>query len=557
MNKIVITLTAILLFYNWLELSTAGGLGFIRNNLAWIVIIIFIIAGAISSLQKGEVTLPAKSPILGLGFMVATFPFFFNLTDFYSYGSLLPFGLLGCLLCFCALFQFELLKNNKDSILLIIVIIAFAEVLIGSWQLFNSLMMQLTSEVEEFKLIAIDGTFNQRNVFASFISSGLLASTFLLFFRKSIFSCPEAKKFLLCFLFLGCFLLYLTNSRVGIYSFIAGHLLLTLTNLHKKKIVLKTLILTASGFVLAISFSSGVFQGEGKDFTKTHNRQLIYSTAVEAIGESPLLGHGLGSFEKVYLDTLAKRIHTYDVTMQAVTRPENLSHPHNELLYWGVQGGIVSILGLIMIVIGILAMTWRSGLRKNIMYYCLLLPIGLHLMVELPFYISGVHIIVALLVLFYVVSSIGEIKVKNFELSSLTRSSSIGTVSGLGVFLGVTLFLNSYSIYQANKFEKALNRTEGQLQKVVVTVGWADAYQSLLLKHRANIAVKKGEKEAVVELLDWLETQNQITPRLQYFFNIYYSYQILGNHEKAAEIKSQIEYYYKGVQTAEDWLYSN
>ena len=125
------------------------------------------------------------------------------------------------------------------------------------------------------------------------------------------------------------------------------------------------------------------------------------------------------------------------------------------------------------------------------------------------------------------------------------------------MFLGVTLFLNSYSIYQANKFEKALNRTEGQLQKVVVTVGWADAYQSLLLKHRANIAVKKGEKEAVVELLDWLETQNQITPRLQYFFNIYYSYQILGNHEKAAEIKSQIEYYYKGVQTAEDWLYSN
>ena len=79
MNKIVITLTAILLFYNWLELSTAGGLGFIRNNLAWIVIIIFIIAGAISSLQKGEVTLPAKSPILGLGFMVATFPFFFNM----------------------------------------------------------------------------------------------------------------------------------------------------------------------------------------------------------------------------------------------------------------------------------------------------------------------------------------------------------------------------------------------------------------------------------------------------------------------------------------------
>lgn len=202
-------------------------------------------------------------------------------------------------------------------------------------------------------------------------------------------------------------------------------------------------------------------------------------------------------------------------------------------------------------------MTWRSGLRKNIMYYSLLLPIGLHLMVELPFYISAVHIIVSVLVLFYIVSSIGQLKAYRFQLSSLAKSASISAVCVLGLFFMFILLLNSYSLFQAKRFETALNRTEGQLQKVVVTVGWDDAYQSLLLKHRANIAVKNGEKEPVVVFLDWLERQNQITPRLQYFFNIYYSYQILGNHERATEIKRQIEYYYAGVKTAEVWLNNN
>lgn len=557
MKKIQISLIVTILLYNWPELNTSGGLGFIRNNLAWVFMAGLTGWGLLKSMSRGIVSLPTRSWWLILGYTVAVFPFLVNITEYFSYGQLLPIALLGCILLFVALFQLKPLEGNKDKVLLVIIIVAIAETLIGSWQLFHSLMMQLTSHVEQFKLVAIDGTFNQRNVFASFISTGLIASVYLLISDNPLVDKKVYKRLLFGFLLAGSFILILTQSRVGIYSFIAGTLLLVFTHLSYKQKVIKLLLPVSLGLVLALTFSSYMFQGQTKDFSKTHNRQLIYNTSLEAISEAPIAGHGLGSFERVYLETLAKRIHDSNLTKQGATRPENLSHPHNELLYWGIQGGLVSVIGLLLLVAGVIAMTCRAGLKHNVIYYSLFTPTALHLMVELPFYISAANLIMALFLLFYVVSSLGEVRDYSFRLSPLSVKVSRGVIGILSLGVIGCLLLNSYSLNQAVKFEAALNRTEEQLQKSVVTLGWSDAYQSLLLKHRANIAVRRGETEPVVNFLDWLERQNSITPRLQYFLNIYYSYQILGQQQNADEVRRQIEYYYSGVKSAEEWLNQN
>ncbi|GAA4363286.1 hypothetical protein GCM10023151_18320 [Kangiella marina] len=309
------------------------------------------------------------------------------------------------------------------------------------------------------------------------------------------------------------------------------------------------------GGLASLIFMSTFFNSEVKDFSKTHNRELIYSTALNAIEEKPLFGHGLGSFEKVYLIGLENNLNN-EVVKASTPRAENLSHPHNELLYWGVQGGLISILGLVIILVGLLLPAF-TGKKKAFAGVALLTPIGLHTLVELPFYISGAHLLLAILLFFYITSSANELKVFEFNVSPTISKFGRGFAGVVGAGVAVALLLNIYSLYQAVVFEKALNRTEQQLKKSIVHIGWRPEYNSLLLKHRANIAVESGEKQPVIDFLQWLEEQNQISPRLQYFFNLYYSYQILGEKEKAEDVKLQIECYYTGVRTADEWLKSH
>ncbi|AKE52628.1 PglL family O-oligosaccharyltransferase [Kangiella geojedonensis] len=553
---LLVVIIFLALLRDWPEVSTAGGLGFIRNNLSWAVVVSLICLGLYYSVSSNKLKLPKYSWLLLLALLISIVPFFINLTPFYGYGRYLPVALSAALLCYLALFQINPIINNKQSILLAVIAIAYAEVLIGCWQLFHSLMMQLTSDVDQYKLIHIDGTFNQRNLFASFVSTGLLVSIFSMLTNIRLTQSIRIRNVLYVFLGLGSFILMMSDSRVGIYSFIVGALILFAFHTDNLRYVTKIIMPIFVGILVAITFSNVVYDGKTKDFGKTHNRQLIYSTSLEAIKQAPILGHGLGSFEKVYLDTLAHRVKSGELKKGDITRPENLSHPHNEFLFWGVQGGIVSVVGLLLLLLFLFSSTFKAGLKKNLVYYSLLCPISLHLMVELPFYISGVHLLLAILLLFYIVSCIGELKTYEINLSSAITKTGQLLISLCGIATITILLVNSYSLYQVAKFEAALNRTEKQLEKAIVTVGWEDAYQSLLLKHQANIAAKTGKKEPIIVFLRWLEKQNEISPRLQYFFNIYYSYQILGEQQKAEEIKRQIKYYYAGVKTAEDWLKS-
>ena len=41
----------------------------------------------------------------------------------------------------------------------------------------------------------------------------------------------------------------------------------------------------------------------------------------------------------------------------------NMDHPHNEILYWTVEGGIIPFLGILFIVVCFLTIVWKA--KKN------------------------------------------------------------------------------------------------------------------------------------------------------------------------------------------------
>ncbi|HBV9912399.1 TPA: hypothetical protein MEA72_004551 [Klebsiella aerogenes] len=112
-------------------------------------------------------------------------------------------------------------------------------------------------------------------------------------------------------------------------------------------------------------------------------RQALIKGAVAMITRAPLAGNGLGSFERQFPDALASIGVNNPFTV-------TVSHPHNEILYVWSEGGIVAALGLLLW-LGV----WGSPLlrrrRRVASGWLLTVPLVVHCMTEMPFYLSAIH----------------------------------------------------------------------------------------------------------------------------------------------------------------------
>ncbi|HEM8838466.1 TPA: O-antigen ligase family protein [Klebsiella aerogenes] len=110
----------------------------------------------------------------------------------------------------------------------------------------------------------------------------------------------------------------------------------------------------------------------------------------QLIQAHPFTGHGYGTFEGLF-------------GQMAQTRPPGLeadtvTHPHNELLYTWMEGGLVAIAGLLLMVVAILRRLWSRG-GAGLAGLALLLPLAVHINLEYPLYQSLTHGLLLVLLL--------------------------------------------------------------------------------------------------------------------------------------------------------------
>jgi O-antigen polymerase len=114
---------------------------------------------------------------------------------------------------------------------------------------------------------------------------------------------------------------------------------------------------------------------------------------------APWTGYGYGGFEGVFLrNYLTDR--AFDPSMRMIEYA--LTHPHNELLYWGVEGGIVPMLGILIAIGTFLMRLARTPWRAALPLLALVSPLTVHVQTELPFYHSAAHWFVLLLLVYFV-----------------------------------------------------------------------------------------------------------------------------------------------------------
>ncbi|EPN2807061.1 Wzy polymerase domain-containing protein [Serratia marcescens] len=256
------------------------------------------------------------------------------------------------------------------------------------------------------------GSFYQPNVLASFIATGLALALMLFLLpgfvlvRAQYERCRQAG--LLVLLVVFCALLVWVQSRAGQ---LGGMAVAVLFLWRFGRVFSRSCALAAGAMLLGVLLGWGVMlSGDSPVVAISHEhsnqaRWTMFRDTLAMIAEKPLLGWGYGSFEYNFQHFRINQIPPTVVT-------EIARHPHNEILLWWVEGGVVALAGMVLIALGGLWVV-RQSLRHDRVAFaarlhraglptalCIaLIPMAIHTQLEFPFYLSTQHFAMFLLLL--------------------------------------------------------------------------------------------------------------------------------------------------------------
>jgi O-antigen polymerase len=388
-----------------------SGLHLPFNVISWMFISVLIGIGL------WQATLQAKLVYSGLSLMFIAATLIMLIPVLYadpmvaglSYTRL--FGLVGGLLFFIALQQLQLNQRQRLILLYLILGAVFIEAVFSFVQYYllpvdNTAYYQLNTNRPS-------GIFQQPNVSASFLVTGIVLALYLLTQTKL----DEKRRRLFCYAttFMAVIPVVLLQSRTGYLSlFIAPLIMLPWVWLKLKKTAQsKSLLIWLMCY--AIAFSVGAYSLETAEvvvrsadaIVDPGARVPIYLHSLHMWLEKPVLGWGYGSFEVAYLNSYSEAL---SQGLALPGSPENLTHPHNELLYWGIEGGLIALGGIALLVIGFLGIIVKQPVSQALALLGLVFPLVLHSQTEFPFYHAAVHWIILLTLVWYVASRYGKTK---------------------------------------------------------------------------------------------------------------------------------------------------
>lgn len=442
--------------------------------------------------------------------------------------------LAGVLFLF-GLFQFRL--KNTDRVLLLIAVATLLHSSIGLIQLFQlNLLADWIPKPAKAEPI---GIFQQINVLASFLVTGLLVA-FYLYLRPIAYQRTYLKIFLLIVISLGTFVVVASGSRVGLLSGAIGLSLLLLSyskQLHQKW----RMIAIALSAILVASFlaQGGLHKTLDKSYRiveaqYSDQRMSIYRISVNVIAEEPIFGHGIGTFVEKWGAASA----TFAKANPNAELPQFITHPHNELLLWGIEGGGIALLGIMIALLSVIMLVARTKYSRVLGYLALLVPISMHSLVELPFYTSSIHWFVWLFLLFLMLNM--NFLEKRVLLSSKMQLT-IKSLIGLSLPL-ILLFL--FTTYQSQKgindFARKKSSDEA-LEHGLNNPYFKTKAERLLINAFLADAIEKNNDEGVLQALSLLHKQTELRLEPQLFEALTLGYDFLNlPEERCSSLKQGI-----------------
>jgi O-antigen polymerase len=507
-----------------------GGTGFrIPDNIVvWAIATLFIAHSFIKLMAQPTFVLPQRFIYL------AAFPVLVTLSGFVT-GVEQPLDWLfrlafiwGGFAFLFVLFQQSLKREHVDRILFVVL---WSGLLLG----FVGILQILFTDHLPFWLPKAprgvpSAYFQQINVQASYqatmIAIALYLSSRPFIQRGSLIR----QAVLLLSVAIAAYLIGVSGSRLGLLALLlvlilAGIALKPFLKQKNKKLLLLLL-------VLAGSFSFGLMPHKNVYIDKATAVQAgysgaarlgIYSISVDLIKDKPLFGYGIGSFPRVW--QYAKPAFFADHP-DAKLPTQFVSHPHNELMFWIVEGGVTAVLGLLAVLLGVLLSLTKLPKQRALLSAAMLLPIALHTQVELPLYMSALHWFVLLLLLFVLFRPHSQSR--TLHLSAIARSS----VKITTLLLTTVLMLFYAHTLRANWDFVGYYRGEQNTNPLPY------AYKNPYLQDQAqwidftNVlysSIQQNYPKNVKAFVRWGEERVQHKPNVDLFIKLIDAYQYLGD----------------------------
>ncbi|MFQ2688053.1 PglL family O-oligosaccharyltransferase [Aeromonas caviae] len=519
-----------------------GGAGLYLPFNAWG----WIFASLVIALGLWQVTLRQRLVIsslqlgLWLGALLLLLPMAYPGFELQDYAIPRLLGLFAGLLFLFGLYQWRLERPARDRLLYLLLGAVAIEALLGLVQYY--LLVPGNWIGYDTQTNRPYGIFQQPNVMASFMATGLSLAIWLELRGDAN---PWLKGLRYGVILATSLLLVVLQSRVGQLGGVMALLLLS-AQLGRERRLGRMLVLVALGILLGLA-SQYLMAGarRGLEIYQSGGMRSIYwPYAAKLIAQMPWTGWGYGSFESVFL-------HHYmaDKALNpAMVQIEyNLDHPHNEFLYWAVEGGLAPMLGMVLMGGALLWRLSRAGWVKGAALLALVTPILLHTQTEYPFYHSIAHWW-ALLLLVHVLDAEVEEGAEASWREYTYRPWLLLRFAAIAIPLIVVPFMLTaiHTAWVVTQYERGGYKQPALLLDIVNPMAWLTRVEFDVNAVRLAVGLQANNPTELEAYLDWGEAFVRHTPRANIYANMVLALKALGRTAEAESLRSRALQLYPG-----------
>lgn len=516
-----------------------AGLALSFNATTWLVLSFALAIGLYQLATYRKLRYSKLTVVFLISSVIMTLPMFYS--NAYWQGALSRItGLWAGLLLFVVLQQFYFSNKHKQRLLWYIVLACLIEAAFGLFQYFEL----KPGNIFGYNTIANRpyGIFQQPNVMASFLATGLVLSGYLLARQPKKYNKHLSEVSLLYLTpVMTLPLLVVLASRTGWLSALLGIALILpyIYRFSPRQRFINWILASIAGLLIGFAAlqvgNNGQLAADKADLDSP--RRYTFPQALDMLIEKPFTGYGYGNFEAKYMLYTARQ---HQLNSNYHPGLPSMDHPHNETLYWGVEGGLLPILGM-AIAAGFVLMRIRSAKKgTRLAMFALLLPITLHSQLEYPFYHSAIHWITFIILLFWIDQRVAKYRFARFSKFS---KSALRIASILLPFLTTIYMLSAlHTNYVLTKFETSQPRDPEILNKVTNPVVWQDRYDWDVYSTYLNIGLYNQQPQYIQPYIDWSLAIIKHKPRPAFYNNLILAYQGLGDHSRAEQIRTEAEF---------------
>jgi len=553
-NNLYLYLGTVLLFFPMYNSENVNGtgLGIVYNIPVWIVATIFITAGLFLFANKKQLTVPTL-----YGYFLI-FPIIILITGLVNEVEQ-PIAwlfrvtyILGGVLFLFSLFQFKISEKTISHCLFILILATGLHALIGMLQI--NIPWLLPPWIEQQSDNVPRGFFQQINVQASFLATGLIIILYCISRPFFCYSSMFTKIIVVISFSLAVYIIISSGSRIGALSMLLTIPLVLWSRkkqlLSHKKLLLVLFIFSCSAVFLGLSGVDKTIDKTAQLTTNTYSsaRLSIYTIGTELVSQKPIYGYGVGGFLRAWNNQSTNFFKRHPNAKM----PGYLTHPHNELLFWMIEGGLLSLFGLLAVIVGLGIALYRIGFQRGGAYAAMLLPISLHTQVELPFYISAIHWFLWLFLVFLILRHQSKTIKVPLSLSGVNLVRSVAVC----LTLGVTLFMiNSFQAQtELKNFLSDKNNQQALTLKIALNNLYFRPYTELIImQSMLKSAVINKDTEKVLLYEKWAKEQVERNPGLNLYIGLFVASDFLRPKEKGCDaVKAGLAMYahYEAFQKA-------